>query len=177
MPADATFANYCCELLAQAVGPCVPRRMFGGWGISTGGMTIAMVADLGEGEKLWLKADGTIRSHYEAAGSQRFTYMARGVQRSVNYYSAPGEAMESSQLMAPWARQALDCALKAQSSRRTRSRPATKSHAKPTTLAPKRPRAVTARPKASRKSARGWTRRDRRGARATAATGSGSQLK
>ncbi|RYF37909.1 MAG: TfoX family protein, partial [Comamonadaceae bacterium] len=115
MAADPSFANYCCELLSGSVGPCVARRMFGGWGISTGGMTLALVTDLGEGEKLWLKADGALRSHYEAAGSQRFTYMAKGVTRSVNYYSAPDEAMESPQLMAPWARQALDCALKAQS--------------------------------------------------------------
>ena len=66
--------------------------MFGGWGISTGGFNIAIVADLGAGEKLWLKAHGTIRSHYEVAGCERFTYTAKGVLRSVNYYSAPREA-------------------------------------------------------------------------------------
>lgn len=31
----------------------------------------------------------------------------------MNHYSAPEEAMESPELMAPWARLALDCALKA----------------------------------------------------------------
>lgn len=123
--ADAAlvFASYCCELLAVAVGPCVARRMFGGWGISTGGMTIAIVADLGQGEKLWLKAEGALRSHYEAAGSQRFTYKAGETLRSINYYSAPAEAMESPQVMAPWARQALECALKAQSVRLARPLP------------------------------------------------------
>lgn len=156
MPSDPSFAHYCCELLAATVGPCVPRRMFGGWGISTGGMTIALVSDLGEGEKLWLKANGTIRSHYEAAGSRRFTYMAKGVERSVNYYSAPEEAMESAQLIAPWARQALDCALKAQSDKAApRSRPATASKAKPARPAAKRPSAPTPSPTAKRRSARG----------------------
>jgi DNA transformation protein and related proteins len=155
VPADPSFANYCCELLAGTVGPCVPRRMFGGWGINTGGMTIALVADLGAGEKLWLKAHGTIRSHYEAAGSQRFTYMAKGVERSINYYSAPEEAMESAQLMAPWARQALDCALKAQSDKAVRSRPATVSRAKPARPAAKRPSAPTPSTTARRRSARG----------------------
>jgi DNA transformation protein len=155
MAADPAFANYCCELLAQAVGPCVTRRMFGGWGISTGGMTIAMVADLGAGQKLWLKADGAIRSHYEAAGSQRFTYTARGVERSVNYYSAPGEAMESAQLMAPWARQALDCALKAQSAKEARARPVTKSSPRPAKAATSRVAARAPKATARRRSAKG----------------------
>ena len=152
--ADPTFAQYCCELLSS-VGPCTPRRMFGGWGISTGGVHIAIVADLGEGEKLWLKADGTIRSHYEAAGSQRFTYQAKGVERSVNFYSAPDEAMESVQLMAPWARQALDCALKAQSARDARSRPTTRSNARPASPAARRAAAPAPNTSAKRKSAKG----------------------
>lgn len=152
--ADPTFANYCCELLAS-VGPCSPRRMFGGWGISTSGMHIAIVADLGEGEKLWLKADGTIRSHYEAAGSRRFTYLAQGVERSVNFYSAPDEAMESPQLMAPWARQALECALKARSARDGRAQSAARPRAKPASPATSRPAAPTPKTSARRKSVRG----------------------
>lgn len=154
MPTDAAFAQHCCDLLAS-VGTCVHRRMFGGWGISTGGFNIALVADLGAGEKLWLKADGAIRSHYEAAGCERFTYVAKGVQRSVNYYSAPEEAMESPQLMAPWARQALDCALKAQSAREARSRPVAKPAAKPARPAASRAAARAPKTRARRRSAQG----------------------
>ncbi len=113
--------------------------MFGAWGISTGGYTIAIVADRGSGERLWLKADGAVRSYYEVAGCERFTYTAKGVQRSVNYYSAPQEAMESPQLMAPWARQALECALKAQASRDGR---------RPSLLQPRPARAASSRPAA-----------------------------
>ena len=58
------FADHCLELLA-AVGPCVARRMFGGWGISTDGLTLAIIADLGEGERLYLKADDDTRAHLE----------------------------------------------------------------------------------------------------------------
>ena len=154
MAANRDFADYCCELLSS-VGPCLAKRMFGGWGISTGGMHIAIVADLGEGEKLWLKADGTIRSHYEAAGSRRFTYLAQGVERSVNFYSAPEEAMESPQLMAPWARQALDCALKARSARDGRAQSAARPRTKPASPATSRPAAPTPKASARRKSARG----------------------
>lgn len=137
------FADYCCELLAS-VGPCVRKRMFGGWGISTGGLTIAWVLDLGSGEKLWLKASPDTRSRYEAAGCERFTYTAKGVEKSVNYYSAPEDALESPQLMAPWARQALDCALKAAAGK-----------ARPAKPAARRPSARKPSSTASRKSARG----------------------
>ena len=110
--ASQDFAQYCCELLSAA-GPCAAKRMFGGFGISIDGLTIAIVADLGSGELLWLKADNDCRAQFEAAGCARFTYPAKGVDRSMNYYSAPDEAMESQDAMRPWARLALDCALKA----------------------------------------------------------------
>ena len=41
---QSEFALYCCELLSSA-GPCTAKRMFGGWGISTDGLTIAIIAD------------------------------------------------------------------------------------------------------------------------------------
>ena len=115
------FANHCCDLLSSA-GACEVRPMFGGWGISTDGCNIAIVADLGTGDTLWLKADDANRGAYEAAGCERFSYMAQGVRRSVNYYSAPAEAMEDAQVMAPWALQALECALRARSARKGRPR-------------------------------------------------------
>lgn len=116
MAVSRDFADYCCDLMAGA-GPCVPKRMFGGWGISIDGLTIAILADLGKGEKLWLKASDDTRAQMEAAGSERFTYtMTRNgvsASRGMNYYSAPEEAMDSPDAMVNWARLALDCALKA----------------------------------------------------------------
>ncbi len=106
------FANYCCELLGSA-GACSAKRMFGGWGISVEGLTIAVLADLGKGPILWLKADADSRATYEAAGCARFIYSGKDGDRSMNYYSAPDDAMESHDAMRPWARLALDCAVKA----------------------------------------------------------------
>ncbi len=112
----APFAHYCCELLAS-VGPCGAKRMFGGYGISTDGLTLAIVADLGGGEKLWLKASDDTRAQWEAAGCARFTYTStkdgQPVARGMDYYSAPEDAMDSPHAMAPWARLALDAALAA----------------------------------------------------------------
>ena len=114
------FAMYCCELLS-GVGPCTARRMFGGYGISTSGLTLALVADLGGGDKLWLKADADTQGLYEAQGCERFTYeMTRNgvtAPHSLNYYTAPEEAMESPAVMLQWARVALECALKARAAK------------------------------------------------------------
>ncbi len=114
------FAQYCCELLAT-VGPCVAKRMFGGHGISTDGLTIALIADLGQGDKLWLKASAATTTLFEAAGSERFSYLAKGKLKSMGYYSAPDAAMESVHEMAPWARLALEAALAARAPKRKRN--------------------------------------------------------
>jgi DNA transformation protein len=84
--------------------------MFGGYGISTQGLTLALLADLGQGETLWLKASPQTQPLFEAAGCQRFTYLAKGQPRSMGYYSAPAAAMESAQDMAPWAQLAWQAA-------------------------------------------------------------------
>jgi DNA transformation protein len=109
---DHDFARYCCELLGSA-GPCVPKRMFGGFGISTDGLTIAIIADLGGGQTLWLKASERTRPLFEAEGCARFTYPVKGVPKSMSYYAAPAEALESPGLMVPWARLALEAAVEA----------------------------------------------------------------
>ena len=80
-------------------------------------MTLAILADLGAGEKLWLKADEASRSAFEAAGCQQFVYLAKGKFMRMNYYSAPEDALESPQLMSAWARLALEAALKARQSK------------------------------------------------------------
>jgi DNA transformation protein len=121
---DPEFAQYCCELLASQ-GPCRARRMFGGWGLSVDGLTLAILADLGEGALLWLKADASSQARFEAAGCARFSYLAKGQRKSVGYYCAPAEAMESPALMQPWASLAFQAALSAQAGKVKRQGEAT----------------------------------------------------
>ncbi len=135
MSTDKHFAEYCCELLASA-GPCVPKRMFGGYGISADGLTLAIIADLGEGEKLWLKGDADTRSRYEAAGCVIFIYAMKGTPRSMNYFTAPEDAMDSPDAMRPWAALALECAVRAQAAKR---KPAAKSTSKSAAKTPTNP--------------------------------------
>ncbi|CAM8670450.1 TfoX Regulator of competence-specific genes [Comamonadaceae bacterium] len=112
------FADYCCDLLSTQ-GRCVAKRMFGGWGISVEGLTFAIIADLGGGDKLWLKADEVCRSRFEAAGCERFVYVGKSKTASMGYYTAPEEAMDSHDAMLPWARLSLECAIRANAAKAT----------------------------------------------------------
>ena len=134
MAANRDFADYCCELLSS-VGPCIAKRMFGGWGLSLDGLTFAIIADLGEGEKLWLKADSQTEHRFEAQGGKRFTMTMQRkdgpAQVSMGYYSVPVDAMESALVMAPWARLALGTALQAHSLKTRRKPPTRRKSNKP----------------------------------------------
>lgn len=147
------FADYCCDLLASQ-GPCVAKRMFGGWGISIDGLTLAIIADLGSGEKLWLKADEASRQRFEANGCERFTFQMKDRLASMGYYTAPEEAMDSPDAMRTWARLALEAALRARAAKPVR-KPRAETAAKPASKAvakPAKPRAAkTAAPRKSRK--------------------------
>jgi DNA transformation protein and related proteins len=150
VPANRAFADYCCDLLASQ-GPCVPKRMFGGWGISIDGLTLAIIADLGDGEKLWLKADEVTRGRFEAEGCERFTFQMKNKLASMGYYTAPEEAMDSTDAMRQWARLALESALRARA-----SKPASKSKPKAAAKAPTKPATPRAAKKAApRKSSKG----------------------
>jgi len=112
MTATADFAGYAVELLGAA-GRVVARRMFGGFGVYCDGVMFALIAD----DVLYLKADALNRPELERAGSAPFTYEAKGRRTIMAYWRAPDDAMESRELMAPWARSALAAALRARAAR------------------------------------------------------------
>ena len=117
MAISKDFADYCCELLS-GVGSPVAKRMFGGWGISVDGVTIAIIADLtpkgtGSNEKLYLKVDDVTKKQFEAAGGKRFEMESKGKTMGMNYFTTPDETMESPDAMLPWARLAMTCAVQA----------------------------------------------------------------
>ena len=134
MGASKEFADYCCELLS-GVGSPTAKRMFGGWGISVDGVTIAVIADLsklgGANEKLYLKVDDVTKKQFEAAGGKRFEMASKGKSMGMNYYTTPDETMESSDAMLPWARLALNAALGAKAKAKPKAiKVATKAKAK-----------------------------------------------
>jgi DNA transformation protein len=102
------FVEHCVELLAP-LGAVRVRRMFGGWGLYVDDLFVAIIAF----DRLYLKAAADSREAFAAAGCEPFVYDAKGQQVSLGYWTAPAEALESPELMLPWARRALQAALSA----------------------------------------------------------------
>jgi DNA transformation protein len=83
--------------------------MFGGHGLYVDDLFVAIIAS----DRLYLKADAQTHERFERAGCEPFVYDAKSRAISLGYWSAPDEAMESPALMEPWARLALEAALRA----------------------------------------------------------------
>jgi DNA transformation protein len=91
--------------------------MFGGWGISHEGLSFAIIADLGSGERLYLKTEADTRARFEAEGGMQFVYEAKGKPMAMGYHTPPDEAMESAALMRPWAQMAWATAVRTQATK------------------------------------------------------------
>lgn len=101
------YVAFLCELMAS-VGRVTARRMFGGHGLYHEGRMIALVAD----GRLYLKVDATTRPAFEAAGSSPFVYEGKAKPVAMSYWLAPDDALDDPALMAPWARRAVDAAMR-----------------------------------------------------------------
>jgi DNA transformation protein len=83
--------------------------MFGGYGVYLDGLMFAIVS----GDALYLKADPMNRVEFEQAGCEIFGYARKGRRATLGFFRAPDDAMESAELMLPWARTAYAAALRA----------------------------------------------------------------
>jgi len=100
-----------------AFGPVVPRRMFSGLGIFSGGTMFALVVR----GMLYLKADQHTVGAFEAEGLEPFGYMAKGRKRAVmSYWRAPDRLYDDADELAVWARDALAAAYRSGSKRKSR---------------------------------------------------------
>lgn len=114
-PVTDPFVLHACEMLS-CVGPCVAKRMFGGWGISADGMNIALIA----WDTLFLKTHPDTEPQWLAAGGHPFVFEARGKTARLHYFTPPDEALESPALMRPWAQLALAAAVAARTTAKTK---------------------------------------------------------
>ena len=92
-----------------ALGPVAIRRMFSGKGVYVGGVIVAIEY----GGELRLKADPISAPAFEAAGAARWVYEGRRGAVAMPYWSIPPEAYDDPELMAEWARRALQAGLRA----------------------------------------------------------------
>ena len=105
LPEIVTHAQ---ELFAP-LGAIRVKPMFGGWGFYVDELFFALVA----WDTLYLKADAQSQGDFEAAGSTPFIYQKyEGKTFTMGYWTVPDEALDSPVAMAPWARRAIDCALR-----------------------------------------------------------------
>ncbi len=102
------FVDYVVELLGP-FGTVGARRMFSGHGVYLDGLMFAIVSE----DTLYLKADEMNRIEFEQAGCEIFGYARKGKHARLNFFRAPEDAMESPELMLPWARPAYAAALRA----------------------------------------------------------------
>jgi DNA transformation protein len=108
MPPRDALAEHCLELLS-CMGEPSAHSMFGGHGLRVDGVFIALIAF----DRLYLKVDEQTRPHFAAAGCEPFVYPAKGKAVTMSYWTVPPQAMDSPEQMRPWARLALDAALRA----------------------------------------------------------------
>ena len=102
------FVDYVMELFGP-FGTVRTRRMFGAYGVYLDGLMFAIVSE----DTLYLKADAMNYAEFEHAGCEIFSYARKGKRVTLGFFSAPGDAMESPELMLPWARTAYAAALRA----------------------------------------------------------------
>ncbi len=114
--APGGFVAMCVELLGEAVGRVSAKRMFSGWGLFRDRRMFGLIAD----DRLYLKTDAANRPQFEAAGLEAFTYLGKTRKRvSFGYYEVPPEALDDAAEMRPWARGAVEAAVRMPAARKT----------------------------------------------------------
>jgi len=144
------FVSHCLDLLAP-LGAGRATRMFGGYGLYVGDVFVALIAN----ERLYMKTDDTSRAAFERAGCEPFAYSRRDrAAVTLDYWTAPEQALDSPRAMEPWARLSMAAALRAKAAkplaRKPRSAVVTRK-----TAAVKRPPAAAKASKARAVKARG----------------------
>ena len=96
--------------LFQSVQPISIRRMFGGKGIYSDGMIIALELR----DEIMLKGDSVAGALYEDAGSRKWTYEHNKTGKTVAmpYWTMPDSAFDDPDDAAHWVRLARDAALR-----------------------------------------------------------------
>ncbi len=107
MAARHDNTGWFCELL-EPLGRVTIRRMFGGAGLYIDGMIVALEID----GTLYLKTDERTRQTFADAGGVPFVYHGKGKPVTTSYCTPPDDAMDSPDAMRPWAKLALEVALR-----------------------------------------------------------------
>ena len=109
MPVSEHYIAFVHDLLAD-FEPLRIKRMFGGAGIYSGDLFFAILVE----DTLYLKVDDGNRGAYQDRGIQPFSYESKDGRRgTMSYYPVPSEVLDNPDVLAPWARKAMDAAQRA----------------------------------------------------------------
>jgi DNA transformation protein len=86
-------------------------------------VAVALVYD----DRLYLKTDEETRETFLAAGGEPFTYELRGKLVEMSYCTPPDTALDSPEVMQPWAELALAAAMRKRRTRDVRRKTRTRS--------------------------------------------------
>lgn len=130
-----SFVEYTLELL-EPLGPVQARAMFGGWGVYHAGRMMGLIVE----DRLYLKTDDTTRPAFAAAGGEPFIYDPGHGRKPVamSYWTPPADASDDAHALLPWARRAVEAALRAAQKKSAVKKKAAPAKAKKAT--PKQPR-------------------------------------
>ncbi len=98
------FCDHILDLLAP-LGAVRSKPMFGGAGLYLDGVMIALIAE----DTLFFKVDNTNRAEFEALGLPPFVPFP-DKPYAMSYYQAPDDALENSEDLCAWARNAWEAA-------------------------------------------------------------------
>ncbi len=113
MSSSPEFVAHALDLLSL-LGEVRARAMFGGHGVYAEDAMFALLDD----DELFLKTDDVTRPRFVEAGCRQWVYASRaGRMESTGYFRPPDAAHEDPEAMLPWARLALDAALRARAAK------------------------------------------------------------
>jgi DNA transformation protein len=153
VPCARTFVDHALDLLSS-LELVEARRMFGGYGIYVRGVMLGLLDD----DELFLKTDAETRQQFLAAGCRMWVYPGT---IETHYYRPPDEAHEDAEAMAPWARLALDAALRARTAKVAKAAASAARKATRETKPASRSRPTRRKPPKPKRKATGGTRRAR----------------
>lgn len=99
------YADYIVELLAPLY--VTAKSMFGGYGLYRDGIVFAIIAD----EELYFKVGAANKADYEQAGSEPFSYDAKGKKVAMSYWRVPAELFDDQDALCTWAEKAYKVAV------------------------------------------------------------------
>ncbi len=101
------YIHYLLDMLAP-LGEVRARRMFGGHGIFIEDLMFGLVVN----DELYFKVDAHTRQTYASRGLEAFSYMSKDRSVSLSYFAVPEEALEDSNMLCDWGRDAIAVAMR-----------------------------------------------------------------